>query len=146
MIAENAVNANPVTLSDMKNIRYMDVLLLASNSFADLETIADEEIKLFESRDFKLRKWVANSQAKLILLRIPRSDLASNFSEIDARSQPIPDSKALLLTWDTEDDVLRGHCREFAEASTKHEISSQLTNQFDPSGMASPFLLGRKLI
>ena len=42
--------------------------------------------------------------------------------------------------------MLRIHCREFEEASTKCEMSSQLSSQFDPLGMASPFLLGGKLI
>ena len=42
--------------------------------------------------------------------------------------------------------MLRIHCREFEEVSTKREMSSQLSSQFDPLGMASPFLFGGKLI
>ena len=39
----------------------MDDLLLASDTLLDLETIVEEGLKLFESRKFKLRKWIANS-------------------------------------------------------------------------------------
>ena len=53
----------------------------------------------------------------------------------------MPDSKALDLTWDKEDDIFRVHCFEFVEAFTKDEISSPLASQFDPLGMASRLLL-----
>ena len=42
--------------------------------------------------------------------------------------------------------MLRIHCREFQEAATKREMSCKLSSQFDPLGIASPFLLGGKLI
>ena len=50
------------------------------------------------------------------------------------------------MTWDTQKDLLRVYSREFAEASTRQEMSSQLASLFDPLGMASPFLLGGELI
>ena len=77
---------------------------------------------------------------------IPRSDLSPCVSNIDLGVQPLSNFSALGLTWDTRRDILRIHCREFEEASTKREMFSQLSSQFDPLGMASPFLLGGKLI
>ena len=56
------------------------------------------------------------------------------------------DSNALGLTLDTEVDVLGVHCREFAEACTKREISSQLADHFHLLGIALSFSLGGKLI
>ena len=143
---ENPSNASQITLNAVLNNRYMDDLLLASDTLLDLETVVEEGLKLFESRKFKLRKWIANSFAKSILLHVPECDLAPCMSEIDLGSQPLPNSKALGLVWDTEGDVLRVRCREFTETATKREMSSQLASQFDPLGMASPFLLGGKLI
>ena len=70
-----------------------------------------------------------------------QNDLAPCLKEVDLGSQPLPDSKALGLTWDTQKDMLRVHGCEFVEASTKGEMSSQFASQFDPLGLASPFLL-----
>ena len=50
------------------------------------------------------------------------------------------------LVRDTQQDKLRIRCREFMEASTRREMSSQLSSHFDPLGMTSPFLLGGRLI
>ena len=139
LVTENPTNACQVTLDAVKRNRYMDDVLLASNKLVDLETFAGEGCRLFESRGFKLCKWIANSHAKTVLDNIPRSDLSPCVSNIDLGVQPLPDSSALGLTWDTRRDMLRIHCREFEETSTKREMSSQLSSQFDPLGMASPF-------
>ena len=146
LVNENPTNACQVTLDAVKRNRYKDDVLPASNKLVDLETFAGEGCRLFESRGFKLRKWIANFHAKIVLDNIPRSDLSSCVSNIDLGVQPLPDSSALGLAWDTRRDMLRTHCREFEEASTKREMSSQLSSQFDLLGMASPFLLGGKLI
>ena len=124
----------------------MDDILLASDSLSDLEIIAKESIDLMESRGFKLRKWVSNCCAKSILTKVPRCDLAPSVSKIDLGSQPLPDSKTLGLVWDTEQDRLLVNFREFCEASTRRQMASQLASQFDPLGMASPFILGARLI
>ena len=67
-------------------------------------------------------------------------------SEIDLGSQPLPNSKALGLVWNTEKDILLINLREFCEASTRGQMASQLASQFDPLGMASPFIFGARLI
>ena len=43
-------------------------MLLTFDSVNDLETISRESALLFQSRGFKLRKWVANRQFKSILI------------------------------------------------------------------------------
>ena len=132
LIEENPSNASKLTLNAIENNRYMDDILLASDSLSDLEIVAKESIDLMESRGFKLRKWVSNCHAKSILLKVPRCDLASSVSEIDLGSQPLPDSKALGLVWNTEKDILLINLREFCEASTRRQMASQLASQFDP--------------
>ena len=72
---ENPTNAGQLTLTAVANNRYMDDLLLTSDSVNDLETFSRESALLFQSRDFKLRKWVANRQSKSILSNIPKKDL-----------------------------------------------------------------------
>ena len=94
LVEENPTNASKLTLNAIENNRYMDDILLASDSLSDLEIVAKESIDVMESRGFKLRKWVSNCHAKSILLKVPRCDLASSVSEIDLGSQPLPNSKA----------------------------------------------------
>ena len=146
LVFDNPVNVSELTLNVLQNNRYMDDILFASDNLSELEVIADESVKLFESRGIELRKWVANFHAKSILKRISSKDLAQCLKKIDLGAQPLPDAKALGLTWDTPKDMLRTYSREFAEASTRREMSSQLASLFDPLRMASPFLLGGKLI
>ena len=131
----------PIDFRGCGNNRYMDDILLACTSFNELQAIASEAVDLFRSRGFKLRKWVAK-----ILWDIPKSDLAPSLGEVDIGCDPLPDSGTLGLTWDPQQDVFRINCKSFKSAVTRREISSQLVSQFDPLGMASPFLLGGKLL
>ena len=71
----------------------------------------------------------------------------ADFSQVDlGSSDPLPNSKALGLAWDPQDNKFCVDCKEFVNATTKRETSSQLASQFDPLGMAAPHLLGGKLI
>ena len=83
LIAENPTNADSMTLTAIENNRYMNDLLLASDSLGDLKKISCKSTPLFESRGFKLRKWVANGSSKTVLSGIPKCDLGSNIREID---------------------------------------------------------------
>ena len=70
LVQENPVNVSELTLNVIQNNQYMDDILFASDNLGDLETIARESAELFESRGFKLRKWIANSHAESILSRV----------------------------------------------------------------------------
>ena len=146
LIEENPVNASLLTLNAVEYNRYMDDVLLANISLENLKLIIKEGLDLFSSRGFKLRKWVANCHAKEILSCVPQCDLATGVTEVDLGSDPLPDSKTLGLTWDPENDKFRVTIKEFFNAATRREMSSQLASQFDPLGMASPYLLWGKLI
>ena len=76
LVSDNPVNVSELTLNVLQNNRYMDDILFASDNLSELEVIADESVKLFESRGIELRKWVANFHAKSILKRISSKDLA----------------------------------------------------------------------
>ena len=147
LITENPTDASSLTLSAIESNRYMDDLLLSSDSLADLEVVSREAMSLFESRGFKLRKWLANSVSKSILTNIPQCDLGSNIREIDLGSHPLPDCKALGLVWEAESDVLRVCCnRKLTEVSSRREMMRMLAGQFDPLGILAPGLLRGKLI
>ena len=143
---ENPTNACQLTLNAVTNNRYMDDLLLAACSLKDLQVVAEEGIALFNSRGFKLSKWVANCHAKEILNLVSPSDLAPCFKEVDLCSDPLPISKTLGLTRDPQNDNFRINVKEFSHATTRREMTSQLASQFDPLGMIGPYILGGKLI
>ena len=104
-------------------------------------------MRLFDSRGFKLRKWLANSVSKSILTDIPQCDLGSNIRKVDLGSHPLPDCKALGLVWEAESDVLR-LCfnRKLTEVSSRREMMRILAGQFDSLGILAPYLLKGKLI
>ena len=125
-----------MTLTAIENNRYMDDLLLASDSLDDLKKISRESTSLFESRGFKLRKWVANGGSKTVLSGIPKCDLGSNIWEIDLSAEPMPDSKTLGMVRDVENDRLRVCFKhqKLGEFTTRREMLGALAGQFDPLG------------
>ena len=85
----------------------MGDLFLVSDSLDNLKRISRESSSLFESRGFKLHKWVANGSSKTVLSAIPKCDFGSNIREIDLSAEPMLYSKTLDLVWDVENDKLR---------------------------------------
>ena len=148
LITENPTNAIAITLTAIKNSRDLDDLLLASDSLDDLKKISRESTSLFESRGFKLRKWVANGGSKTVLFGILKCDLGSNIREIDLSAEHVPDSKTLGMVWDVENDRLRVCFKhqKLGEFTTRREMLGALAGQFDPLGILAPCLLERKLI
>ena len=59
----------------------------------------------------------------------------------------MPDSKALGIVWDVENDQFK-ICfdKKLTDVTTHRQIASQLASNFHPLGIASPCLLGGKLI
>ena len=148
LIAENPTNTGTMTLTAIENNRYMNDRLLVSDSLDDLKRIFRESTSLFESRGFKLRKWVANGNSKTVLSGITKCDLGSNIREIDLNAEPMPDPKTLGLVWDVENDRLRvcfKH-KKLGEVTTKREMVGALAGRLDPLGTLAPCLLEGKLI
>jgi len=54
LVEENPVNASQLSLNTVVNNRYMDDVLLATDSLDNLNLIMKEGIELFGSRGFKL--------------------------------------------------------------------------------------------
>ena len=132
LISENPTSASDVSLSVVDKNRYMDVGNL---------------VHFLVARGFKLRKWISNSCAKAILTEIPQCDLAPSISEVTIGAEPMPDSKALGVIWDVENDKLKvSFNKNFSPVTTRRQMASQLASNYDPLGVACPCLLGVKLI
>ena len=147
LILENPTQAGEKTLAAIDENRYMDDVLFSCDSLSELEIVSRESDLIFQSRGFKLRKWVTNACASSILAEVPKCDLAANISEIAIGLEPMPDSKALGVIWDVENDKLKvSYDKEFVDITTRRQMASQLASNFDPLGVVSPCLLGGKLI
>ena len=147
LVAENNMNASHPTLTAIENYRYMDNLLLSTDSLVELEVVSQESAELFQSRGFRLRKWVANSISKSVLSGISQCDLGPSIRKIDLGSQLVLDSKALGLAWDVEHDSLRVCTRRtLHDIKTRREMLRALASLFDPTGFLAPRLLGGKLL
>ena len=134
-------------LTAIENNRYMDNLLLATDSLDDLVTISQQAAELFQSRGFKLRKWVANSVSKSVLSGIPSCDLGPSIRRIDLDSQLMPDSKALGLGWNVEYDNFRVCSRHIlCEVSTRCEMLCAIASLCDPLSFLALWLSGGKLL
>ena len=79
---------------------------------------------------------------------IPKNNLARNIIEVGLGSQPLPDSKALGLVWEPENDRFRIKWEEGAraEVTTRRSMYSKLASLFDPLGLAAPYLQKGKLL
>ena len=86
LVAENPTGASKLTLNAVEEHRYMDDVLFAGDTLSDAETFAREGMELFQSRGFKLKKWVATSNAKPVLQQIPPCDRATSVGKIDIGS------------------------------------------------------------
>ena len=85
--------------------------------------------------------------SKCVLSGIPPSDLGSSLREVDLGTQPMPDSKALGLVWDVEDDRLRVCSRRaLGRVSTKRKMLRALAGHFDPLGFLTPCMADGKRV
>ena len=103
-----------------------------------LKPSLENRLCCFNSRGFKLRKWVANDNPSLFYRTFLKRTLAG-FGEVGLSTQPMPDSKA---TRDVENDKLR-LCpkKSLMEVFIRREMLSALAGQFDPVEMLAPCLL-----
>ena len=76
LVAGNPTNCEQLTLNIIEDNRYVDDLICACDSVNDFKTVTVQSIALFESQDFKLRKWITNRHATSILSKVPKCDLA----------------------------------------------------------------------
>ena len=80
-ISENSTHAGMLTLNAIDEKRCLNDLLLSFDWLGDLELVARQSIKLFKSRDFKPRTWVANTASKSVLLNMAKEDLGASLRE-----------------------------------------------------------------
>ena len=125
LISENPTSASDVTLNVVDKNCYKDDVLYSNDSLSELEKVARESTALFNSRRFKLRKWISNSCSKAILTEIPQCDLAPSISEVSIGAEPMPDSKALGVVWDVENKKLEvSFNKNFSPATTRRQMAS----------------------
>ena len=148
LVAENPMKGGTMTLTAIETNRYMDDLLLASDSLDDLKKFSCDLSLLFESRGFKLQKWVANGNYKNVFSGIPKCDPGLDIRKIDLSAERMPNSKTFGLVWDVENDRLQEFSKhqKLIEVTTRCKLLGALAGQFDTLGIPTPRLLEGKLI
>ena len=115
----------------------------------DAQKIADKAINLFRNRGFKLVKWSANKEAKIVLSSLENDLLAASIRDLDllADDTSLPSAKTLGCVWNTEQDILLINCLlKPLNKCTQRTMLSQLGQNFNSLGFGAPFFLKARLI
>ena len=146
---ENPTNSSNLTTETIRRCMYMDDLLFSSHSIEEAQLIADESVKLFDSRGFKLVKWSACRTAKPVITKMNEDLLAPAVRTLDLKTgqEPPPDFKAVGCIWNTEEDTLKVQLSTSQPLNyTRRSLLSQLSSQYDPLGYCAPLFLKGRLI
>ena len=121
---------------------YVDDGLGSANSVDEAIQILSDARKILAKYNIRLHKIVSSNP--LVLAGFPPSEIAVDITEHAIDKCVI--SGALGLTWNVSSDSLLLRCVEPRSVFTKRAILSVVGSIFDPLGMASPVVLGGRLL
>ena len=122
----------------------MDDFIFSVDRLEDAQKITDEAISLFKNRGFKLVKWSANKEAKVVLSSLENDFLAASIRDLDLQADEtsLPSAKTLGCVWNTEQDKLLINCSiKPLNKYRRRTMLSQLGQNFDPLGFGAPFFV-----
>ena len=97
---------------------------------------------LLQRGGFPLTKWMSSSRR--VLASIPASETANPMLDLDNDDLPI--ERTLGVVWDAERDEFTFKIKRREVSITKRAILSDLSQLFDPLGLAAPVVFKAKLI
>ena len=93
---------------------------------------------------FNLPKFISNKQ---VIKSIPNDKRKPNVRNESVTPGNLPEEKALVLKWDTQNDTPGFYIKLADKPLTKRGLLSTLSSVYDPLGLGAPFLLkGRQII
>ena len=98
LVEENVTGACDLTLQNILHNMYMDDFIFSVDCLEDAQKIADEAItSLFRNCGFKLVKWSANKEAKIVLSTLKNDLLAASIRDLDLQADDtsLPSAKTL---------------------------------------------------
>ena len=149
LVEENPTCASDMTLQNILQNMYMDDLIFSVDSLESAQTITNEAVSLFKSREFKFVKWSANRDTMSVLSSLGPELLSASIRELDLCGEELAllSAKTLGCVWDPDSDELRIDCSlKPLGKYTRRTMLSQLGQNFDPLGFGSPFFIKAHLI
>ena len=146
--ADNPTNVSSHTTETVKDCLYMDDMLFSRDILDAAQLAAKEAVELSDSQGFELVKWTACKNAKAIIAKMDKNNLAPPIRTLDLKTkEPLPDLKAIGCIWNAEVDVLKIHFSlEKPTKYTRQILLSQLSSHYDPLGYCAPLFLRGRLI
>lgn len=120
---------------------YVDDGLLATHSVSEAVTTVTRTCELLSRFNIRLHKIISNSAE--VLDKFPVSELAAEKSELLTNQT---DQRALGVRWDLQSDNLSIVSPNVSLKLTKRGIVALCNSIFDPLGIASPVVLGIRLL
>ena len=121
---------------------YMDDGLPSTNSREEAIEMRKQMTGLLRRGGFHLHKWLTNDPD--VLATIPEQDRSPRLLELSENK--LPTDRALGVTWDAEEDVLKFTGLQGDAGTTKRKILSQVFSVWDPRGFLLPFSIRSKII
>ena len=98
--------------------------------------------ELLRRGGFRLHKWMTNDAG--VLQTIPEQDRSPRFLELSENK--LPTDRALGITWDAEEDMLKFTGLSGDAGTTRRKILGQAFSVWDPRGLVLPFTIRSKII
>jgi len=98
--------------------------------------------ELLRRKGFHLHKWLTNDPE--VLATTPVEDRSPRFLELSENK--LPTDRALGVTWDAQEDLLRFNALRREPATTKRTVLSQAFSVWDPRELLLPFSIRSKII
>ena len=121
---------------------YMDDGLPSTDSREEAIEMREQMTELLRRGGFRLHKWLTNDQE--VLATIPEEDRSPRFLELS--EDKLPTDRALGITWDAHEDMLKFTGLKTDPGTTKRKILSQAFSVWDPRGLLLPFSIRSKVI
>ena len=120
---------------------YVDDLLVCTPTVLEAKALSGEVHSALQAGGFRLTKFSSNHLNAL--KDIPREDLQEQDKVINDSAV----EKVLGLRWDVASDTFRYDMASFSCTSiTRRSMLSDVASLYDPLGLVSPIVLGRKLL
>ena len=121
---------------------YMDDGLPSTDSQEEAIEMRKQMTELLRRGGFRLHKWLTNDPE--VLATIPEQDRSPRFLELT--EDKLPTDRALGITWDAQEDILKFTGLQGDPGTTKRKILSQAFSVWDPRGLVLPFSIRSKII
>jgi len=123
---------------------YMDDYLKSDASKESLLDLSIDVIRVLSKANFRLRKWISNSQ--YILDNFQPSECLLSSQKLDDINSNVSNYRTLGILWNIKSDLFKINYSSKDYPESKRGLLGLLCSVFDPIGIVAPCLIEPKLI